>query len=911
MAEDLDQDGGRPSPDALLEAARKERRGHLKIFLGAAPGVGKTYAMLEAAHLRWREGVDVVAGVVETHGRGETGVLLQGLAAVPTRTIDYRGKAFAEMDLDALLTRRPQLALVDELAHTNIPGSRHLKRHQDVEELLEAGIDVYTTLNIQHLESLNDIIAQIARVRVRETIPDRVLKDADDIELVDLPPHELIKRLKEGKVYVPERAQRAMSHFFAPGNLTALRELALRHVAERVDDQMLSFMRAHAISGPWPTRDRIMACLNDNPLMSRVVRTAQRMAERRKAPLLGVYVETSSHDRLSDAAKHRIRAALQMAEQAGAEVLTVPGEDVAAELIRLARARNVTLLVLGRSRPRWLWPFSRGAMLDTLIHGDSALDLHIITGSAEEKALPELPKASETLRGVRSWFEGWSWLGIPASLGGAAAATAAGTLLEPVIPAASVSLLYLLVVFFCSIKFGLGAALLAAVIAIGSYNFFFLPPLYTFTIDDPQNVVSLVVFLVVAILSSHLAGRVRNQARAARTREARTAALYEFSRKIAGAVKEDDVLWAVCHHVATILRVRTVVLMPGRSQELEIQAGYPPEDRLDEKSMAAAIRSWEYNEPAGWGTGTLPSSQWLFMPLRTAHTAIGVLGIQFSQPESGLAPEQRWLLDVVAGQAALAIERTQLFQDIEDARLAAETEKLRSALLSSISHDLRTPLSSIIGAVTSLINFGLRLDEKGRRDLQHTIREEAERLNRFIGNLLDMTRIESGAMQPKHEWVDLEDLITTAVTRLTSVLARHPVEFEIAPDLPLIHVDYILIEQVLVNLLENAAKYSPDDAVITLTAKTDAAVVMVEVIDQGVGIPKDKLEQVFDMFYRVKVGDRQIAGTGLGLCICRSIVQAHGGTIVADSPVRDDQGTRITVRFPLEPQPRALPEEVE
>lgn len=898
MPEDRPDQDSRPSPDALLQTATQEKRGRLNVFLGAAPGVGKTYAMLETAHARQREGVDVVVGVVETHGRQETADLLRGLEQLPQRRVAYRDRVFNELDVDEVLKRRPKLVLVDELAHTNVPGSRHEKRYQDIEEIRAAGIDVYTALNIQHLESLNDVVAQITRVKVRETVPDSVLAQADTIEVIDLPPEDLIKRLKEGKVYVPDQAARAVHHFFAPGNLTALRELALRKAADQVDSQMLSYMQSHAIAGPWPTRDRIMACISPSPLMPRLVRTARRIAERRRAPWIALYIETPAHDRLSDSEKTQINRALTLAEEFGAEVVTVAGSNVPGEIIRQARQRNVTEIVVARSHRSRLINRLRGTLTDRLVELGDGINIHVITGSSEAESWFEV---------MRDRLAGISLARLIPATAIALGVTGLVKLAERWLPDSSIPLLILVGVLFSSLRYGHSAAVLSSVVAVLGYNFLFLQPLYTFTIANAENIYTFFVFLAVALITSTLTARIRAQAEAARIREARTASLYDFSRMVTGAAAEDDILWAVVHHVASISKAQSLVLMPEDGR-LGIRAAYPPEDQIDDKAKIAADWAWEKGEPSGRGTGTLPSSDWLFLPLRTAERKLGALGIRFPDDRPALGPDERRLLDALAGQAALAIERSLLNRDVEEARVSAETEKLRSALLSSISHDLRTPLASIIGGVSSLMNFGRQIDESGRKELLQTVRDEAERLNRFVGNLLDMTRIEAGAMQPKLDWTDPEEIVATAVKRAAPLTQGHDIRIEIDPAMPLLRVDYILIEQVLINLLDNAAKYSPKGSAIDLRLRHDDRHVILTVTDSGSGIPHVELEQVFDMFYRVKAGDRQVAGTGLGLSICRSILKAHGGEIRAESPVADGKGTRMIVTLPLEEQPAIFDE---
>jgi two-component system sensor histidine kinase KdpD len=886
----------RPSPEALLAAAEQEGHGRLKIYLGAAPGVGKTYAMLEAAQVREREGVDVAVGVVETHGRPETEALLEGLEVTPKRQIEYRGKTFEEMDLDAILARRPQLVLVDELAHTNIPGSRHAKRYLDVEEILGAGIDVYTTLNIQHLESLNDTVAQITGITVRETIPDRILDEAAEVELVDLSPDELLQRLREGKVYVPERAQHAIRRFFRLGNLNALRQLSLRRTAERVDEQMQTYMQAHAIPGPWPAGECILVCVSPSPLSPRLVRAARRMADRRHAEWMAVYVETPQHHRLSDADRDRVSRTLLLAEQLGGEAVTVPGENVAEGLIEYAQSRNVTEIVIGKSlRSRWsgVW---RGSIVNELIHKSGNIDVYVI--NAEDEASPSTSKAPVYLRPA-----------LPAYVWGAGTvclATATAMALRLYLPLPDLSLVFLTAVLFSAVTWGLLPSIFASILSVLAYNFFFITPLYTLTIASPRDLLNLVVFLIVAVLTSNLAARVRNQAEAATRREARTAALYALSRQIAGAAEIDDVLRAVVTYVAQALGAKVVMLLP-EADGLVSQAAHPATIELTEAERAAATWAWQHNHPAGRGADTLPGGEWFYLPLATARGTVGVLGLQFDPPEAVISPDQRRLLEALSGQAAVAIERTRLVRDMEQTRLHTETERLREALLSTVSHDLRTPLASIIGAVSSLLTYGMTYEEGTRRELLLTIQEEAERLNRFVSNLLDMMRLEAGALELRREWADVGDVIGSALNRLAQPLARYGMALNVETGLPMLWIDFVLIEHVLVNLLENAIKYAPPHTTIGVNARREGQSIVVEVSDQGVGVPTADLERIFDKFYRVQRGDRQGAGTGLGLSICRGIVEAHGGTIVAE-PSSRGSGTVFRLTFPLAKAPMVLTE---
>lgn len=910
-AERGDRDG-RPSPEALLEQAAREHRGRLKIFLGAAPGVGKTFEMLSVAQQKRRQGIDVVVGVAETHGRLETEALLEGLEILPRRRIDYKGRWLEEMDLDAIVKRRPNLVLVDELAHSNAPESRHPKRYQDVEELLEAGIDVYTTLNIQHVESLNDVVARITRVRVRETVPDSVIERADEVELVDLTPEDLIQRLKEGKVYVPQQAERAIVHYFMPGNLTALRELALRRTAQRVDEQMVSYMRAHAIPGPWEAGERVLVGVNAEPGGAAVVRYAKRLADRLHAPWAAIHVETSRTQRLDEAARDRIAGALRLAEHLGGQAVTVPASDVADGMVEYARANNFTHIVLAKSvRSSWseLWQRST---THRLIRSAGDISVHVIAetglgGEVRDTARSLQPAAGSPPSNVGGYV---------GSLAFVAAALGVAMLLRNYLQIANIALVFITAVLASSVLYGLWPALLASLASMLAYNFFFLPPLYTFTIADPENVLALFFFAVVAAIASNLTARVRSQALAARQRAKTNEDLYLFSRKLAGAASLDDLLWATAYQVALMLKVRVVLLMPEADGPLSVRAGYPPEDILDEADLAAARWAWDNARPAGRGADTLPGARRLFLPMATGRGKVGVVGLDSDRPGPLMTPDQRRLFDALADQAALAIERTLLVEDVERSRLAAETERLRSALLTSISHDLRTPLASILGSATSLRSYGASLDEAARDELTRTIQEEAEQLNRFIANLLDMTRLESGRLEPKAEAVDLGDVVGSALGRTSKVLQGHKIRIELDGGLPMLRADPVLLEQVLFNLLDNAAKYAPEGSEVLLRGGLDAngQSVRLEVLDQGEGIPPADLERVFDKFYRVNapnhgMGDRRRAGTGLGLAICRGFVEAMGGSIQAGNRT-DRSGAVFTLRLPAGTQAATLGEAV-
>jgi two-component system sensor histidine kinase KdpD len=886
----------RPRPEALLAAARREGRGRLKIFLGAAPGVGKTYEMLQSAQAVRRDGVDVVVGVVETHGRSETEALLQGLEVIPRRAVDYKGHRLAEMDLDAILKRRPQLVLVDELAHTNAPGSRHPKRHLDVEELIAAGIDVFTTLNVQHVESLNDIVARITRIRVRETVPDSILDLAEDIEIVDLSPEDLIKRLREGKVYVPRQAERAIRHYFSKGNLTALRELALRRAAQRVDEQLLSHMQAHAIPGPWAAGDRVLVCVSEAPGTAGLIRYARRVADRLQVPWTAITVETARTHRLSDVERDRVADHLRLAESLGASSVTIPGRNIADEIVAYATANNITQIVIGKSRRSRWFEMIHSSVVHELVRKTGPISVHVI--SAEEgESVP--PKSVATRRKAEP-------IRIQPYLAGAgvvALALGIGVFLQQFAGTQSAPLVFLTAIVVIAIAWGLLPSLFAALLSVLAFNFFFLPPLYTFTVADPQNVVALFFFLVVAVVVSNLTAATRTQILSARRRAKTTAELYAFSRKVAGIGALDDLLWATAYQVSSMLNVRTVLLLPAKDGEgLEVVSGYPPEDRLDEADIAAARWSWDHNRPAGRGADTLPGARRLFLPLRTGSGPVGVIGIDRDAPPDALGPlltpDERRLLDALADQAAVAIERITLAKGLDEARVQAETERLRAALLTSLSHDLRTPLAAILGTASSLRSYPEKYGPREREELLATLQEEAERLSRFVANLLDMTRLESGTIDLRLEAIDVGEIIGAALNRTAKLLDRHRVEVEIDPDLPMLRLDAALFEQVLVNLLDNAAKYAPPGSRVEVRAQRDGDHAEIAVSDEGPGIPEADHERIFDKFYRVQAEDRRRAGTGLGLAICRGFVEALGGRIVAGNR-RDRSGAVLTIILPI------------
>lgn len=877
----------RPNPDELLARIQAEEqqhaRGKLKIFLGYVAGVGKTYAMLEAARQRRAEGVDVVVALVETHGRVETEKLLDGLEIIPRKQVEYRGSVLTEMDTDAVLARNPQLAIVDELAHTNAPGSLHPKRYLDVERLLAAGIDVYATLNIQHIESLNDVVAQITGITMRETVPDRIIDGADEVELVDLPPDELLQRLKEGKVYVPDQAARAVQKFFRPGNLTALREMALRRTAERVDEQMRAYMQVQAIPGPWAAGERLMVSVSPSPLGERLVRSARRLADELRAEWFAVYVETAEYARLSSASQSQVARTLALAEQLGAKVMTLSGQSVVDTILEHARTHNVTKIIIGQPpRPRLaqLW---RGSIVDDLIRKSKNIDVYVISGEAE------VPKVVDTSR--RQRHRPWRDYLLSVALVGAATGT--GFPLQGVVSPINLVMLYLVVVMVAAIYLGRGPSILASALSVLAFDFFFVPPRLTLAVSDSEFLLTFAVLFLVSLVISGLATRTREQAEVARRRQVQTAELCEFSQRLAGTDTVEDISRMVVTQLGAEFGRQVAVLLP-RGDKL-VPSAKTPDMELNENEMAVASWAFQHGQPAGKGTDTLPAASGRYMPLKGTNGVVGVLGVKPPTSTGQLTPDQRLQMETFASQAALAIERAQLAESAREADLLQATEKLQTALLNSISHDLRTPLASIIGIFSSLNDDSL--DQNTRWNLVDAGLEEAQRLNRLLSNLMDMTRLEAGALKVSVELSDVQDLVGSALGQLKDRLRDRKVLLDVPSALPPVSMDVVLMTQVLVNLLDNALKYSPDDAPIEVRAWAAGGEMQVEVKDRGVGIPPDDLEHVFDKFYRVQHPGKP-GGTGLGLSICKGIAEAHGGRIWARN--RPGGGAVFTVALPLQ-----------
>lgn len=874
-------DPDRPAPEAFLRAAAQEGRGRLKIFLGAAPGVGKTYEMLSEGAARHQAGTDVVIGVVETHGRRDTEALTVGLECLPRRAIPYEGRTLSEMDLDAILTRRPALVLVDELAHTNAPGSRHAKRWQDVTELLDAGIDVYSTINIQHVESLNDVVASFTRVRVRETVPDAVL-EAAEIEVVDIPPDELIERLKEGKVYVPAEASRALTHFFSKSNLSALRELALRRAAQAVDQQMLDHVRLTGAGGSWAAGERIVVAVSELPGAEALVRAAKRLGDALHAPWTALHVETPRDRQFGDEQRAALGRALNLATQLGGTVASVPATGIVEGLKTYTAEARATQLVVGKSqRSRW-FELRHGSVVDRLVRETPGVAVHV---------LPLDRVAAAAAPGKRVAFAG-NW-GSPSAYawitGMVAIVTAGGLALARLLSIGNVALLYLLPVMAAATWFGLRPGLFAGLMSSLAYNFFFLPPTGTFTIAAPENVIQVIMLLGVGIATSQLTARVRAQADLAAASARVNAVLSGFLRQLTSADSEDALMSIIAAEIARLFDVRAVVLTDGAAG-IEVRASTPAVEPLDTMDLAAARWAFERGQSTGRGSHTLAASEWQFHPLIAGGATRAVLGIGREDAREPLRSDQTPLLMGLLDQASVALDRLRLEGETRRITAVEERDRLRAALLSSVGHDLRTPLTAIVAAAA-------RLDDALQPELVADIRSEAERLRRFVANLLDMVRIEAGAIQLALEPVDLTDAVAAAVRDVRRTLGEHPLALDVSPRLPLVRVDPKLLHHCLINLLDNAGRYADPGTPVTVRAERAPGLLRLSVIDEGPGLPPGKEMMVFETFRRIEGSDRSSTGTGLGLAIVKGFAEAMGARVSAENRA-DIRGARFNLEFP-------------
>ena len=882
----------RPDPDQLLAAVQRQEtsqnRGKLKVFLGMAAGVGKTYAMLETARQMKVSGTDVVVGIVETHGRFETEALLDPLEMLPRREVEYRGTILCEMDLDAILARQPQLVLVDELAHTNAPGSRHLKRYQDVLEILETGIDVYTTVNVQHFESRADAVQQITGIRVHETVPDTLIEVADSIELIDLSPEDLRKRLAEGKVYSVERVEVAANNFFRLGNLTALREMALRLTAERVDHQLQDYMQVKQIAGPWKSGERLMVAVSPAQFSERLIRWTRRMAYNLEASWIAVHVETARQ--LSESEKEGLARNLALARKLGAEVVIASGENIADTLIRLAHQRNITQLVLGKPlRSRWD-EFLSGSLVDRVIHTSGDIDIYVVTG--DEPAHPSHAKSVQpVLRAHSNW---WAYF---ISTSAIALITSVDYLLLPYIGYQSVGLIELFAVLLIAVYLGRGPALLAATLSALSWNYLFIEPRFTFEINRVQDVILFFLYFGIATVAGNLTARLRDQEKHSRANADRTMALYTLTHEIAQALNMDEMLRAAVEQMGAVFNADiAIVLAKGGKLQPSV---YPVSTlKLNEKEFSAAFWVFENSKPAGRFTDTLPMSEAHYVPLLTPNRSVGVLGIK-PRLDTGFSADQEILVETFVSQVALMIEREMLDEAAEQAAMLRESENLYSTLLNSISHEMRTPIATINGAASSLYDEQTLTDAVKRNLLIEDIQDSADRLNRLIENLLDMSRLESGRLQLKLEWCDAGDVIGVAVKQMEKRIGKRPLVIRHNPETPLVQMDFVLIEQVLLNLLENACMYTPAGAPIEIHTRMNLGKLAIAITDHGPGIPADALEQIFEKFYRIP--GSPTGGTGLGLSVSRGLVEAHGGELTVENVA--GAGARFTILLPASNPP--------
>jgi len=910
-------DERRADPDALLAAVQAEehrqRRGKLKIFFGATAGVGKTYAMLEAARLKKAEGVDVVVGYVEPHGRAETERLLDGLETIPPLLLRQGSALVREFDLDRALARRPQLLLVDELAHTNAPGTRHNKRWQDIEELRDAGVDVWTTVNVQHLESLNDVVAGITTVRMQETVPDTVFESADEVELIDLPPDDLLQRLREGKVYVPERVRVALENFFRKGNLIALRELALRKTAERVDAAMDRYRVTEGIGAPWAAGERVLVGLGPRSDGETLVRAGKRLAAALHAPWIVVYVETPDLIRMPEAERNRRIAWLRLAETLGAETVTLGGHSAATELASYAKTRNVSRLLLGEPSRRGIARWLRPSTVDQVLARLRGIDVTVVKTTEAMRIArgPLLARSAAYLAappsGKRRW-PSYAWTTAAVAL-----ATALAWVTDALLNDTNTAMLFLTAVVLLAWRFGRGPAVLASTLSVAAYNFLFVEPRHTFSVADGQYLITFGVLMLVGLLVGQLMASVRLQARVAGHRERRTALLYAMTRELAAMRETTSIARAAVRHIGEVFDAQVVVLLPDERGRLAYpRAADGPAEPSSLHGADLSVAQWvqDHGHPAGLGTDTLPAAAARYQPLVPSDGTpgrLGVLAVLPANPRRVLLPEAAHLLDTFAAQLALALERARLAEQAQSAAVAAETEAVRNSLLAAVSHDMRTPLAVIGGAASSLADGGSRLDPDARRDLARSIVDEANQMTQLVANVLDMTRLESGGAAVRPEWVPLEEIVGAALRRTRHLLAGHRVSTRLDEAPALIRGDPVLLEQLLFNLLENAAKYTPAGSEVSIAARRGIDEVELLVSDNGPGFAADiEPDSLFEKFRRGR-SEGSIGGVGLGLAICRALARAHGGDIRAERIPAG--GALFVTTLPQTEQPPAVPAE--
>ncbi len=891
----------RPDPDQLLtrlnEAEARARRGKLKIFFGASAGVGKTYAMLGAARQQLLQGVDVAIGIVETHGRMETEVMADGLECLPMLDIPYRDRVLKEFDLDGALARKPALILMDELAHSNVAGSRHAKRWQDIDELLAAGIDVYTTVNVQHLESLNDVVSGITGIRVWETVPDKVFDAADEVVLVDLPPDELLQRLQAGKVYLPNQAERAIRNFFRKGNLIALRELALRRTADRVDDQMLQYRRDQFVSPVWQTRDSLLACIGTGPGGEKIVRTTARVASRLEAPWHAIYIETPALQRLSEESRHRILRNLKLAEELGAQTATLSGSDAEEVAVKYARDHNLSKIFVGRDHPRPWRPWYR-SFADRL--GQRAPDLDVLQVARSETERP----AGHTVRegNGESIFEQWPSYAKAAA--GCALAGFASAGLFPIVDLPNIVMVFLLAVVLVSVRYGRGPGVLASFLAVAIFDFFFVPPRFSFAVSDVQYLMTFVVMLTVGLITGQLTAGSKYQAKVATRREQRVRSLYEMSRDLSAALMPEQIAEIGERFIIAELGAKAAFLLTDDNDRL--QPALPSANGLPVVDMGIAQWAFDHAEAAGQGTNTLAASPILYLPLKAPMRQRGVLALEIRDTDRLLIPEQRRLLDTFASLIAIALERVHYVEVAQNTTVQMESERLRNSVLSAISHDLRTPMSVLVGLADSM--FLTQPPPTGAQaDIAHSLKEEALRVSGQVNNLLDMARLQSGRVELNLQWQPLEEVVVSALKTLERAFAEHQIRVLLDDNLPLIKIDSVLMERVIYNLLENTVKYTPSGSQVEIGATVSERSIEVWIDDNGPGLPEGKEEVIFKKFERGQP-EGATRGVGLGLAICRAIIEAHGGEIHAKN--RPQGGARFMFTLPRGIPPALDVEEV-
>jgi two-component system, OmpR family, sensor histidine kinase KdpD len=888
----------RPDPDQLLAEFNaneaREQRGRLKIFFGASAGVGKTFAMLASAQTLRRSGTDVVVGLVETHGRAETESILAGLDLLPPLMLDVQGVKVKEFDLDAALARRPTLLLVDELAHTNAPGSRHPKRWQDIDELLAAGIDVHTTLNVQHIESLNDVVGQITGIQVWETVPDRIFDGADEVVLVDVPADELLARLKAGKVYLPEQVERAARNFFRKGNLIALRELALRRTADRVEDEVQAYRSDKSIERVWKTEASLLCCVGSRAGGDHVVRSSARLATQLGVEWTAIYVETPALQRLPAAERERILRSVKLAQDLGARTTILSGSDAAALIVDYARTYNCSKVVVGRTAPRTVWPWTRGLARRIAELADDVDVIEIGRGDAappERARVDPLAEEEDPRRHIKRLRYVWAGFACLAT-------TLIAVLVLPFFDLANIVMMFLLTVVLVAVAFGRGPAVMAAFVNVAVFDFVFVPPRFSFAVGDPQYLLTFAVMLAVGLIVGQMTAGLSYQARVASHREERARAVYEFARDLSSHLQTEQVVETATAFIARMFSARVAILIPDAEDRLVASPASAPDVNVD---LGAAQWAYDKSLPAGAGTDTLAGSELMYLPLRAPMRTRGVLAIKPAHRRLLLVPEQKRHLDTFAALAAIALERVHYVEVAQQALLTMESERLRNSLLSALSHDLRTPLTALLGLAESLAITKPQLSP-AQLETARAIADEARRMNALVENLLDMARIQSGAVKLRMQWQPFEEIVGSALKAASSALTRHKVEVTLAPNLPLVEFDAMLIERVLYNLLENAGKYTPSGTPIRLTAEVSGQQLLVAVSDLGSGIPHGQEETIFEKFTR---GARESAtpGVGLGLAISRAIIDAHRGRIWAEN--NSAGGARFCFKLPLGVPPTA------